>query len=40
MKTIVHVDESTGTVTVDNPDGVGNPKVYTFDQAYGELSIL
>ena len=38
MKVIVLVDEKTGRVTIKNPDGIGDPKVFTFDQSYGELS--
>ena len=37
MQKIVFVDESTGTVTVKNPTGAGDPKVFTFDQAYGKF---
>ena len=38
MASIVDVDEGGGRVTVRNPNNVGAPKVFTFDQAYGELS--
>ena len=38
MASIVDVDEGGGRVIVRNPNNVGAPKVFTFDQAYGELS--